>query len=412
MNPQKHIGKILIVDDTPYNLKVLSNLLLQKGYEVRQALNGQIALKSVMEEPPDVILLDIIMPDMDGYQVCEQLKACEKTAKIPVIFLTVLDDIEYKVKAWSYGSVDYITKPFYFSEILIRIENQIKISLYQKELRHKNQELEQENQILSQINNRLIKETNELITWIARIYQEIKFPLHLIAQNLERLKTEYLPPLDAPHHANQIFQATLAMEQLINYLVDYACLIAPYNSLELKSISCQTILRETLKNLATEIQLTGATITYSKLPNIRGDRKKIKQLFEYLLRYALTFTRAEVSPEIKVFAEYRECQPEANLPSSSERVSERISEPDIGKKNPNTHGEWRLAIQDNGIGMAAKDLENIFASFPYLDESPEDRSMGMSLLICRKIVESYGGRFWVESTPGLGNCFYFTMPMQ
>jgi signal transduction histidine kinase len=122
----------------------------------------------------------------------------------------------------------------------------------------------------------------------------------------------------------------------------------------------------------------------------------------------LNFARAEVSPKITVFAEYRECQPEANLPSRSER----IYEPDLGQKISNTHGEWLLAIQDNGMGMAAKDLENIFASFPYLDKSPEDRSMGMSLLICRKIVESYGGSFWVESTPGLGNCFYFTMPMQ
>ncbi|WP_413160575.1 EAL domain-containing protein [Capilliphycus salinus ALCB114379] len=116
---------ILIVDDTPMNLRLLSTMLSEQGYEVRQAISGKMALTAVQTCPPSLILLDIMMPDLDGYQICSSLKSDPKTADIPIIFLSALDDVLDKVKAFKVGGADYITKPFEFEEILARVQNQL-----------------------------------------------------------------------------------------------------------------------------------------------------------------------------------------------------------------------------------------------------------------------------------------------
>ncbi|MEB3280010.1 MAG: EAL domain-containing protein [Lyngbya sp.] len=116
---------ILIVDDTPMNLRLLSTMLTEQGYEVRQAINGKMALTAVQSSPPSLILLDIMMPDIDGYQICSSLKDDPNTAEIPIIFLSALDDVLDKIKAFKVGGADYITKPFEFEEILARVQNQL-----------------------------------------------------------------------------------------------------------------------------------------------------------------------------------------------------------------------------------------------------------------------------------------------
>ncbi len=398
----------MLVDDTPYNLKVLSNLLLQKGHEVRQALNGEIALKAVETDLPDVILLDLLMPDMDGYQVCERLKSCEKTANIPVIFLTALDDIEYKVKAWSFGGVDYITKPFHFSEVLVRIENQIRISLLQKDLEIKNQQLEAEKDNLEQINARLLKENRELLTWISRICDRIKLPLQSILTNLNRLFERYQSQIDSENkiYFQQTIDATISSQYLMNSLSDYARAIAPPIPSELQPIDCEIILAEVLKNLATDIETTGADITYANLPNIMAEPQKIKQLFENLLGYLLKFGSSDSTRKIELWAEYRKFTSDLNPFSGS---GENYAA-DLVTKSPKIDGEWLLTIHDNDMVMPPQDYETIFDLLQGVYESPEDRLTGMNLVICRKIVESYGGCLWIESTPGSGKLFRFTIP--
>ena len=146
---EKEIGKstlkkILIVDDTPDNLRVLSAMLTEKGYKVGKALNGKMALMASQNLLPDLILLDINMPEMDGYQVCERLKSNPKTWEIPVIFVSALDDVMDKVKAFEVGGVDYITKPFQGAEVMSRIENQLKLRALQLSLEEKNIALESE----------------------------------------------------------------------------------------------------------------------------------------------------------------------------------------------------------------------------------------------------------------------------
>jgi PleD family two-component response regulator len=138
MNPnlaQSHRGNLLLVDDTPNNLRLLSAMLTEQGYEVRRVVNGQMALKTAQANPPDLILLDIKMPDMNGYEVCQRLKANAETRDIPVIFISALDEVLDKVKAFAVGGVDYITKPFSEEEVFARVENILTIRTLQQHLR-------------------------------------------------------------------------------------------------------------------------------------------------------------------------------------------------------------------------------------------------------------------------------------
>ncbi|MBW4492059.1 MAG: EAL domain-containing protein [Oscillatoria princeps RMCB-10] len=134
---------ILIVDDNPNNLRYLATLLTEEGYKVRKALTGQMAIKACQSLLPDLILLDIMMPDLDGYEVCQRLKAEEQTKKIPVIFLSALDDVFDKVKAFKVGGLDYISKPFHVEEILVRIQNQLALRESEIKINQLNAELEQ-----------------------------------------------------------------------------------------------------------------------------------------------------------------------------------------------------------------------------------------------------------------------------
>lgn len=147
--------KILIVDDHPDSLRLLSIILSMGGYKVLPTLEGEIALQSARLNPPDLILLDIMMPHMNGYQVCEQLKACSQTKNIPVIFLSALDEVFDKVKAFGVGGVDYITKPFQAEELLARVENQLLTSRLSQQLLVQNALLEAEIEERKQIEAQL-----------------------------------------------------------------------------------------------------------------------------------------------------------------------------------------------------------------------------------------------------------------
>lgn len=134
-------GDILLVDDTPDNLRLLSTMLVEQGYEVRSVRSGKSALMGVQAQAPDLILLDINMPEMNGYEVCQRLKANPDTQTIPVIFISALNEVFDKVKAFTVGGVDYISKPFQIEEVLVRVENQLQIQRLQIEVQRS---LEQE----------------------------------------------------------------------------------------------------------------------------------------------------------------------------------------------------------------------------------------------------------------------------
>ncbi|MCS6813307.1 MAG: response regulator, partial [Cyanobacteria bacterium] len=133
---------ILAVDDQPDNLRLLAKMLNDRGYKVRKALNGRLALTTVQVSLPDLILLDITMPDISGYEVCARLKASETSRNIPVIFVSGLGEALDKVKAFEVGAADYITKPFHVEEVLARVENQLTICRQQQQIQAQNQQLQ------------------------------------------------------------------------------------------------------------------------------------------------------------------------------------------------------------------------------------------------------------------------------
>lgn len=135
MSEEANKPNILIVDDTPANLNVLTAILGGQGFRVRAAPNGQGALRTAQKSPPDLILLDIQMPDMNGYEVCRTLKRMEETCHVPVIFISALDDGMAKVGAFDPGVVDYIRKPFQIEEVLARVDDQLRVQKYQLALR-------------------------------------------------------------------------------------------------------------------------------------------------------------------------------------------------------------------------------------------------------------------------------------
>ncbi|MBD3885295.1 response regulator [Phormidium tenue FACHB-886] len=146
MNQGDTRANILLVDDTPNNIRLLSAMLIDQGYEVRRVINGQMALKTAQANPPDLILLDIKMPDMNGYEVCQRLKAAIDTKEIPIIFISALDEVLDKVKAFAVGGVDYITKPFSEEEVFARVENVLTVRRLQRQLQEQNEYLDRETQ--------------------------------------------------------------------------------------------------------------------------------------------------------------------------------------------------------------------------------------------------------------------------
>jgi signal transduction histidine kinase len=163
LHEQENNINILVVDDTFFNLSLLTELLKEHGYEVRPAPNGNLALRAVESRLPDLILLDIMMPDLDGYEVCRRLKAAKHSQNVPVIFLSAAEGTVDKVKGFSAGGVDYITKPFEPEEVLARIKTHLTVRLMQQKLELQNQQLQQEIAERQRYERELIQARNELI---------------------------------------------------------------------------------------------------------------------------------------------------------------------------------------------------------------------------------------------------------
>lgn len=369
-------GTVLIVDDLPSSLRLLSQMLRDHGYQVINALSGEIALSQLKVAIPDVILLDIMMPEMSGYEVCQQLKSNPKTAEIPIIFLTAVTDLPEKIQAFKLGGDDYVTKPFYIQEVLLRIEHQITLKRQQKQLNYLNQKLSQSNE--------------ELAQFAAVVSHELQSPLQTMIGLLGLLlaKSERFDQ-KTQKYLNYIANASERIHHLISDLLTYSCLenIQP----ELELVDCQKILTQVLHNLKGAIAETGAVISIgcqpelSKtqphiLPKVMGNAVQVEQVFQNLIANAIKFARPDMTPQIQIT-----CQPDAN-------------------------GELIFAIHDKGIGIDPTNFDRIFQVFQRLETVKNYPGTGLGLAICKKIIERHGGKIWVKSELGCGSTFYFTLP--
>jgi light-regulated signal transduction histidine kinase (bacteriophytochrome) len=364
---------ILIVDDTPINLRVLAKILSDRGYKVRKALNGQIALTACQNLLPDVILLDIMMPDMDGYEVCQRLKSDPKTQDIPVIFISALEDEWDKVKAFKSGGSDYITKPFQIEEVLARVKHHLTLQKLQYQLKVQNAELQA-------LNAQLVQSHRELEQFAYMASHDLQSPLQVIIGNADLLTWKYEQQLgpDGDRYLTNIVEASGRMTQLIQDLLTYSKLDIPTSTFE--SIDSNFVLEEALANLSGEISKSGAVITHSHLPTVSGNEMQLMQLFQNMMANAIKFRLPNVSPKIE--------------------ISCHLNHPE----------EWQFEIRDNGIGIDPDQGDRIFEAFHRLHSYDEYPGTGIGLTLCKKIVEHHGGRLWFDSTQGQGTSFYFTLP--
>jgi DNA-binding response OmpR family regulator len=271
-------GYILLVDDQPDNLRLLSALLSERGYEPRGVINGQMAIKAAKSSQPDLILLDIVMPKMDGYEICEQLKGDPKTREIPVIFISAKDETIDKVRAFGLGAVDYITKPFHVDEVLARIENHLSLRKLQKQLKEQNILFEQEITIRQKVEQALQKANRELAQSNAELEQfayvashDLQAPLATIVSYVQLLQQHYESKLDnqGNKYIQYIVNGCLRMQNLIEDLLEYSQVNRTQKTFS--TVDCNSILTTVCSNLQSTINQNQATIIYNDLPRVTGN---------------------------------------------------------------------------------------------------------------------------------------------
>ncbi|MEO0853883.1 MAG: response regulator [Cyanobacteria bacterium J06648_11] len=363
--PEMIRGDILLVDDRPENLRLLSDALAACQHEVRAVLSGAAALSAIQSEPPDLILLDIKMPEMDGYEVCRQLKADANTRDIPVIFLSALDDPFDKVKAFQVGGADYITKPFHAPEVLARVQKQLAIELLQRQLTARNEALSRSNRDLEQFAFMVshdLKQPLQSILGFARL-------LALKYQNqLDDTGTEYVCRLaESANHMNELIEDVLTFSRVGQAAATTAM------------TDCDRVLEQVLANLHVAIAEADARVTYASLPAVRGDSSQWVALFQNLVGNAIKFRRPGVAPHIEIAAERSDRQ-------------------------------WRFVVRDNGIGIPLDQRDRIFQAFARGHARGDYPGTGIGLAICQKAIERSGGQIWVESEVGVGTSVIFTVP--
>ncbi|MEO1670734.1 MAG: ATP-binding protein [Cyanobacteria bacterium J06631_2] len=359
-------GDILIVDDTPANLRVLSATLSGRGYEVRCVNSGAMALTVARNAPPDLILLDIKMPEMDGYQVCQQLKSDPKTYEIPVIFLSALDDIADKVKAFTAGGVDYITKPFQTEEVLARVKNQLTISHLRQKLTAQNDEL--------------MRSNLELEQFASVVSHDLQQPLQVIvgfARMLEK-KSQNWQSEDTKKFLGHILVSGTHMQELIRDLLAYSRVNTSDPAYE--PVDCNEVLSQVLNNLQMANARSNAVVDYPPLPTVMANESQLEQVFQNLISNALKFQRPNTTPRVEI----------------------SVTQED----------EWQFSFKDNGIGIKPEKFPSIFQMFKRLHKRQEYPGTGIGLAICQKVIDAHGGRIWVESEPGIGTVFHFTLPVK
>lgn len=369
MAVNKPLGDILVVDDTPDNLHLLVSVLRERGYKVRPLPNGKLALKAAAASPPDLILLDINMPQMNGYQVCEQLKANPTLRDIPVIFISALSEMLDKVLAFGVGGVDYITKPFEFEEVLVRIRTHLKLRYTQRQL---------EDSLCKQRD--LEKLRDDLVHMIVH---DMRSPLTALLMTIEMMMTDLASQLSEKNKSdmNMMLAVGERLSRMTEDLLDVSRLEEQKMPLQQSICNLVPLVESGIANVSrleasrtVHLEVLGQT-------QVVCDENIVRRIVENLVSNGLKHT----SPSRPLWVSVKQ----------------------------QTDGV-RIAVRDEGQGIPEEFHEKIFDKFGTLKARSEHQHLpiGLGLTFCKLAVDAQGGHIGVDSELGKGSTFWFTLPGQ
>jgi two-component system, sensor histidine kinase and response regulator len=417
---------ILIVDDQPENLAVIGDYLMECGFTILVSQTGVGGLRRAKDVKPDLILLDILMPDMDGFETCRRLKAYESTKNIPVIFMTALTGVEDKVKGFDLGGVDYITKPIQHEEVLARVKTHLQIVNQEKQL-----ELQARN--LSIANTSLQREIDIRITAekeLKRFNEELEDRINDRTAEL----TKFAERLRITNR--ELEKANEELKKVDEIKTEFVALA----SHELRTpLTCILGYAQTL--IASDLQLDNSTKT-NVLSTIVSESKRLASLIGNLLDISKIETgnfKMKTEPfdisgvidnvinalnlprelPLTVHNELsKNCRAVGNIDQIGQ-VIRNILDNAIRYVDNKGHitidvneidDYIRVGISDTGPGIKPEELTKVFEKFYRIrDEKNRSIGSGLGLSIAAKIIKSQGGQIWVESKYGEGTTFYFTI---
>ncbi len=391
---------ILIVDDNPTNLDVLSETLRRAGYQVSVAINGEGAIQQVKYHRPALILLDVMMPGIDGFETCRRLKQNSTSSNIPIIFMTALADTENKVKGLNLGAVDYITKPFQQEEVLARVQVQLKIQSMAKTLAEQNQILRFEIQKRERAETSLIlakeeadKANRAKSEFLANMSHEVRTPLNGILGYAQILQSSKNFDNKDRKGLNIIHQCGTHLLTLINDVLDLSKIEALKMELHTTSFHFPSFLHgvaEIFSIRADQKKISFICQFDSDLPNgILADEKRLRQVLINLLGNAIKFTNhGAVTFRVKIL-ESRKETPES---------------PRLFK--------IRFQIEDTGVGISLKYIERIFKPFEQVgDVNNQAQGTGLGLAISQKLLALMQTQINVTSQKEEGSTFWFDLEL-
>lgn len=400
MTEQAHRYTVLVVDDTPDNIHIVM-ATLHDEYALLVATNGPKALELARSEPPpDLILLDIMMPEMDGYQVCTILKSQEETKNIPVIFVTGMNDDKDERKGFELGAVDFIRKPFRPALLRARIRNQIELKQYRDHLRD---EVELRTAELKQAKEAAEAANRAKSAFLATMSHELKTPLNTVigftdlvhrqeCGDLNPTQQEYLGyVLECGHH----------LLALISDLLSLSKIEAGKLQLELAQSEVRRIINDSLlfvKELARRRAITVTATLATNVPELcLLDDRKVKQILINLLSNAVKFT------------------PDGGIVRLQTRL---VDQKELQRMQPghtiNAATYLLFSISDSGIGIKAGDLQRIFEPFVQADDATTRKyeGTGLGLSLSKNLAELHGGTIWAESPQEQGSTFHIVIPCE
>jgi len=363
-------GTVLVVDDTPGNLRVLVESLSNRGLKVLVATDGKSAIDRATYGQPDLILLDVIMPGIDGFETCRIFKESSETRDIPVIFMTALSDTSQKVKAFEVGAVDYVTKPFEEEELIARVYAHLTIRELQADLLRRNHQLEELNQL-----------KNEFLGMAAH---DIRNPLTTIlaASELLEMTAAKATPEKLTKMAQQIQSAGNRVQNLLTNLLDVNAIDSGARHIDIQPIEVASVLEQTATRHETSAQDKGIRLVQDLESNgdcILADNTAIGQVLDNLVSNAIKYS-----------------EPHKTVWITSQRAENRIS----------------LSVRDEGPGLSEEDLGRMFKKFARLTPRPTagETSTGLGLWIVKELVKSMQGAIHCESVLGQGTSFIVDFP--